>query len=138
MIALTSEFGQRAARRLAEEEIIWLTTPDNLGNPQPRPVWFFWDGESVLIFSQPQAHKVSHIENHSSIALNFNSTDTGGDVVVLLGEAEIDPSPVSPEEMKAYLDKYTQGLVEIKMTESEFKDSYRIAIRVNPTSIRGH
>ena len=138
MIDLTSEFGQRAARRLAEEEIIWLTTTDDQGNPQPRPVWFLWNGASILIFSQSQAHKVAHIHNHSNIALNFNSTDTGGDVVVLLGEAEIDPSPVSPEEMKAYLDKYTQGLVEIKMTESEFKDSYHTTIRVTPTQLRGH
>jgi len=53
MIDLTSKFGHRAARRLAEEKIIWLTTMDNLGHPQPRPVWFLWNGASILIFSQP-------------------------------------------------------------------------------------
>lgn len=138
MIDLTSDFGQRTARRLAEDEIIWLTTTDNQGNPQPRPVWFLWNGESILIFSQPKAHKVAHIHNHPSVALNFNSTDSGGDIVVLLGEAEIDPKPVSPEEMKAYIEKYSQGLVDIKMTESEFNASYSTTIRVTPTHLRGH
>ena len=100
MIDLTSEFGKRATHRLSEEEIIWLTTTDSQGNPQPRPVWFLWISETILIFSQPQAHKVAHINNHPSVALNFNSTDTGGDVVVLLGEAEIETSPVSAEQTR--------------------------------------
>jgi len=57
---------------------------------------------------------------------------------VLLGEAEFDPSPVSPKEMKAYLEKYSQGLVDIKMSESEFNASYSTTIRVTPTQLRGH
>jgi PPOX class probable F420-dependent enzyme len=91
-----------------------------------------------LIFSQPQAHKVDHIKHHPMVALNFNSTDTGGDVVVLLGEAEIETSPVSAEEMEVYLEKYKRGLVEINMTEDEFNASYSTTIRVKPSHLRGH
>jgi len=137
MIDLTTKFGKRAARRLAEEEIIWLTTTDNQGNPQPRPVWFLWNGESVLIFSQPQAHKVAHIKIHPRVALNLDSANSGEDIVVLLGEAQIDPAPVSQAEMESYIEKYRQGLVSINMTESEFKDSYSTTIRVTPTHLRG-
>jgi PPOX class probable F420-dependent enzyme len=138
MIDLTTKFGKRVAHRLAKEQILWLTTTDNHGNPQPRPVWFLWISESILIFSQPQAHKVNHIKNHPTVALNFNSTDTGGDVVVLLGEAEIETSPVSAEEMEVYLEKYKRGLVEINMTEDEFNASYSTTIRVKPSHLRGH
>jgi len=137
MIDLTTKFGKRAARRLADEEFIWLTTTDNQGNPQPRPVWFLWNGESVLIFSQPQAHKVAHIKIHPRVALNLDSANSGEDIVVLLGEAQIDPAPVSQAEMESYIEKYRQGLVSINMTESEFKDSYSIIIRVTPTHLRG-
>ena len=138
MIDLTSDFGKRAARRLAEDEIIWLTTTDNQGTPQPRPVWFLWSGETILIFSRPQAHKVSHIKLHARVALNLDSANSGEDIVVLLGTALIDPSPISPAEMEAYIEKYRQGLVSINMTENEFKDSYHTIIRVTPTHLRGH
>lgn len=138
MIDFTSEFGKRAARHLGEEEVIWLTTTDSQGGSQPRPVWFTWNGENLLVFSQPQAYKVSHIEDNPRVALNFNCTDSGEDVVVLIGEAKIDPSPVPEDEMTAYLHKYQRGLVDISMTEKEFQESYSTVIRVRPTRLRGY
>jgi len=138
MINFSTEFGQRAHKRLSEEEILWLTTIDAQGIPQPRPVWFLWDGETFLVFSQSQAHKVAHIQNRNQVALNLNSTFTGGDVVVLLGEAQMLSTPVSQPEMDAYLKKYEQGLKGINMTESDFQDSYHTAIRIKPTQLRGH
>ena len=138
MIDFSTEFGQRAFKRLADEETIWLTTTDSQGVPQPRPVWFLWDGETILLFSQPQAHKVAHILKHERVAINLNSTFTGGDVVVLIGEAELLSDPVSPGEMQTYLKKYEKGLVDINMTEEDFQDSYHTAIRIKPTQLRGH
>ena len=138
MIDFSTDFGQRAHKRLVEEETLWLTTTDTQGIPQPRPVWFLWDGETFLVFSQPQAYKVAHIQNQSQVALNLNSTFTGGDVVVLLGEAQLLSTPVSQQDMDAYLKKYKQGLKGINMTESDFQDSYHTAIRIKPTQLRGH
>ncbi len=138
MIDFSTEFGQRANKRLLEEEVIWLTTTDDNGVPQPRPVWFLWDGETFLVFSQPQAYKVAHIQKQDQVALNLNSTFTGGDVVVLLGEADLLSTPVSQQALDAYLKKYEQGLKGINMTESDFQDSYHTAIRIKPTQLRGH
>lgn len=138
MIDLTSDFGKRASRRLMEEEIIWLTTTDRHGSPQPRPVWFQWDGETILILSQPQAHKVSHIKHHARVALNMDSADFGEDIVVILGDASISTSPVSEEEMTKYLEKYSLGLERINFTTEEFKKDYNLAIRITPTALRGN
>ena len=138
MIDFSTEFGQRTHKRLSEEEILWLTTTDSRGIPQPRPVWFLWDDETILVFSQPQAFKVAHIQNQSHVALNLNSTFTGGDVVVLLGEAQVVSTPNSQQVMDAYLKKYEQGLKGINMTEGDFRDSYHTAIRITPTRLRGH
>ena len=41
---LDSDLGRRAARRLREEEVIWLVTVGQDGTPQPSPVWFLWKG----------------------------------------------------------------------------------------------
>jgi len=138
MIDFSTDFGQRAYKRLVDEEILWLTTTDSDGVPQPRPVWFLWDGESILVFSQPQGHKVSHIQQQPQVALNLNSTFTGGDVVVLIGEAEVLSKPVQAQQLQAYLEKYERGLKGINMTASDFQDSYHVAIRITPTRLRGH
>ena len=42
---------------LAEDLIIWLTTVDPSGRPHSVPVWFWWDGEQITIFSQPETRK---------------------------------------------------------------------------------
>jgi PPOX class probable F420-dependent enzyme len=39
----STEWGARAARRLREEIIGWLTTVSPEGAPQPVPIWFLWD-----------------------------------------------------------------------------------------------
>ena len=48
---LSTDFGQRVARRLREERIIWLITIDAQQVAQPVPVWFWWDGETILIYN---------------------------------------------------------------------------------------
>jgi PPOX class probable F420-dependent enzyme len=137
MIDFKSPFGKRAASRLAKEEIIWLTTTDSRGSPQPRPVWFLWNEESILIFSEPEAHKVRHIRNHPWVSLNLDSSDSGEDIVVILGEATILNSKVPEFEMDQYLKKYRRGLKQINMTEDEFNNSYDLVIRIKPQKLRG-
>ena len=65
MIDLSTEFGQRVQRRLTEERIIWLTTVSEGSTPQPRPVWFLWDGETFLIYSRPNTYKLRHIKHNA-------------------------------------------------------------------------
>ena len=93
MIDLTSELGRRAEARLQTELVIWLTTVAASGVPQPRPVWFLWDGSAVLIYSQPAAKKLAHIAQNPQVALHFNSTPDGDDIQVLLATATMSRTP---------------------------------------------
>jgi PPOX class probable F420-dependent enzyme len=138
VIDLTTEFGQRVARRLAEERIAWLTTTDSNNIPQPRPIWFLWDGETFLIFSKPNTHKLNHIARNPKVALNLDGDGQGGDIVVFTGEAEIDETTPSAAVIAAYVDKYREGMQRIGMTAEAFAQSYSVAIRVTPTALRGH
>ena len=132
-----SKIGRTIKRRLKQEQIIWLTTLGAHQTPQPRPVWFHWDGETVLIFSQSAAAKVRHITRHPRVALNFNTDSQGGAVGVLIGEAQISREPVEPKRMKAYLRKYKLGIQSLGMTPAAMTQDYPIAIRVTPLTIRG-
>ena len=49
MLDETTEFGQRASRRLHDQLLAWLTTVDGQGTPQPVPVWFLWDGGDIVV-----------------------------------------------------------------------------------------
>lgn len=138
MIDLNSAFGKRAARRLEEEDIIWLTTVDRHGNPQPRPVWFLWEAGNILIFSQQDAYKVSHIRNNPRVSLNLDSARNGEDIVVLLGKAEISKSPVPQAVLDKYLVKYRLGLEMIDMTQDQFVRDYNLAIIISPEALRGY
>ncbi len=130
---------ERKAKKLIKSEyVIWLTTVDANGIPQPRPVWFVWDEDSFLIFSQPKAHKVQHIKKNGSVSLNFNTDETGdGDVIVYVGMAKLDTATPPANKVAAYLRKYRKGIKELGMTPESFSKDYSVAIRVTPSSLRG-
>lgn len=130
---------EKKARRLIEREyVIWLTTVGSDLKPQPRPVWFIWDKDSFLVFSQPGAHKVGHLKQHSAVSLHFNTDESGDqDVIVYIGTAQIDPDALPAHKVPAYLRKYREGIKQLGMTPEQFSRDYSIAIRVRPLSLRG-
>ena len=67
MVDFTSRLGRHVRRRLRKEQIIWLTTVDFNDAPQPRPVWFHWDDETILIFSERGKAKLRHIESNPKV-----------------------------------------------------------------------
>ena len=137
MIDLSSEFGIRVAGRLDKEQIIWLTTVRADGTPQPSPVWFLWIDQTVLIYSQPNKQKLRNIAQNSKVALNFNSDQGGGAIAIITGEAQIDPQTPPADQISAYLEKYRAAIANIGSTPEGFAQSYSVAIRVRPTSLRG-
>ena len=136
-IDTSSEFGSRVARRLRDERIIWLTTVRADGTPEPSPVWFLWDGSTFLIYSQPNKLKLRNIARDPKVALNFNSDEGGGDVVVFTGEAKIDTSVPPANQVPDYIAKYRDSIRDIGMTPVSFAQSYSVPVRVTPTKLRG-
>lgn len=133
----STEFGARVERRLAEEQIIWLTTAGADGTPQPSPVWFLWQEGHVLIYSEPNTPKLRNIARQPRVALSFNSTSSGGDVVILTGLAEILSDAPLADAVPAYREKYRTGIAGLGMTPEQFATSYYTAIRVTPEKLRG-
>lgn len=132
----TSEFGARALRRLQHEHVIWLTTVSQNGQPEPSPVWFVWDGETFLTYSQPNAPKVRNIASRPLVALNFNTDALGDDVVVVTGDARISNEDPPLDQVPAYMDKY-RDVWPSGMTPAATAAEYSAAIRVRPTKVRG-
>jgi len=137
MIDFTSRLGRHVKRRLRKEQIIWLTTVDFNDAPQPRPVWFHWDDETILIFSERGKAKLRHIERNPEVSLNFNTDEDGGDVAVIGCEARIMDAPPASKRVTAYLRKYREGIKSLDMTVAEFSAAYTVPILVTPKALRG-
>jgi PPOX class probable F420-dependent enzyme len=133
----SSDFGKRVAQRLRDETVVWLTTVRPDGTPEPSPVWFYWDGQSALIYSRPNNVKLANLQRDSRVSLNFDSDGNGGNIVVLTGDARIDPSAPPNDQMPEYLAKYRQLIGQIGFNPATFAQAYSVAIRVTPTKMRG-
>ena len=137
MIDFSTDFGKRVARRLEEEWIMWLTTVDSKHMPQPRPVWYLWDGETFLVYSAPDTYKLRHIARNPYVALHMDGDGLGGDIVVFVGEAHIVENAPPPNEVEAYVTKYRDGMARIGMTVDQYAQAYPVGIRITPTALRG-
>lgn len=132
-----TDFGKRVIHRLEHEEVIWLTTAQANGRPQPNPVWFLWENGTILIYTQPNSHKLRNLASNPKVSIHFNSDESGGDVIIFAGEATIDKSTPPADQNPAYVAKYRQGIAGIGMTPESMAQSYSVPVRVRPTKVRG-
>lgn len=136
---LKSKFGRIALQRVKKEYFIWLTTVDANGTPQPRPVWFVWDDDSFVIYSQAKAHKLRHIQKNPQVALHFNTEDELGEnrVVIFSGEAMVDENCPPVHKNRGYMKKYKEGIARLGATVEQFSGEYSVALRIRPAKLRG-
>ncbi len=131
-----SSFGDRVRKRLDEEIVGWLTTVSADGTPRPSPIWFLWEGDSMLIYSRDGTSRTRNLARDSSASFNFDGNGTGGDIVILEGVAVVSEDPPSPE-VPAYQEKYEDEIPKIGMTPGEFAIDYPVPIRFTPERLRG-
>src|SRR2546430_16115737 len=136
----STPFGERVARRLHDERLIWLTTVDVNGMPQPTPVWFLWDENTstVLIYSLTNAKRLAHVQQNPKVALNFDGNGQGGDIIVITGQVQVSSDDPSADQLPAYAQKYREFIALRYTTPEKFASIYSVALRIHPTLIRGH
>jgi PPOX class probable F420-dependent enzyme len=128
---------KQVERRLTTDKVAWLTTVTPAGKPAPRPVWFVWDGETIVIYSMNGAARLRNIEHNPQVTVHFNSVD-GGDIVVISGTAERLPDAPPPSEFPGLLDKYAVLIQRIGETPEWYDNNYGTALRVTPERSWGH
>ncbi len=139
MIDFKTKFGRFARKTIQGQYFVWLTTVDSKGTPQPRPVWFIWENDSFLVYSQPKAFKLKHIRKNPQVALHFNTEDELGEkrMIIFSGKAKIDRKCPPTHKHRSYMKKYKSGIARLGATPEQFAGEYAVAIRITPTNLRG-
>jgi PPOX class probable F420-dependent enzyme len=136
-IDTSTDFGKRIAEQLEKNECMWLTTVDSEGTPQPVPVWFHWDGETFLIYSQPNKPKLRNIERNPRVALHLDTDEHGRTVGAFIGSAKVDSSAPTADQLPGYIDKYRPELDHMGYSVEQYLGEYTVPIRVTPEKLRG-
>jgi PPOX class probable F420-dependent enzyme len=92
-------------------------------------VWFLFDGESFLIYSQPGI-KVRHVNENPNVALHLNTDEVGDVVVRASGKARISRSEPPADKVPEYVRKYGAQIKGFGWTPNVFAEKYPHAIRV--------
>ncbi|MDQ2674980.1 MAG: TIGR03667 family PPOX class F420-dependent oxidoreductase [Chloroflexota bacterium] len=132
----TTEKGARVSRWLRDDIVAWLVTVTPDGTPVPTPVWFWWDGESALVYSQPDKPKLRHIASNPRVALALTVNEVGDLRAVLTGRAEVDESAPAAHELPEYIEKYRAEIARLGSDPAQFSAEYSVPIRLTPTKVR--
>lgn len=132
-------FGQSVQRRVHEEYLVWLTTVDMHGMPQPAPVWFWWDeaASNFLIYNLAHAKRLDSVRQNSQVALHFDGYGTGSGIIVFTGHAQISTAEPSADHHPLYLAKYRHWMTSKFGSPEQFAAEYSVALRIHPIKVRG-
>lgn len=108
------------------------------GTPQPNPVWFTWDGETVLVYSHRDAFRNRNLRQNQRVALNFDSNHGESDVGIITATARFAPEEPPVTECRPYLEKYAEAITgELGTSAEQYAAEYSVPIRITPERIRG-
>ena len=122
----------RMHRLLEREPVVWLSTVRPDGGPHLVPIWFFWDGEALLVFSKPGAQKVRNLRANSSVMLAVGDAEDDFDVGLIEARAELDDRPTREVLPPGHLAKYAEQLAAIRLSAADYATTYSQVIRIVP------
>jgi PPOX class probable F420-dependent enzyme len=136
VIDTTTEKGARVDERLRTDGVAWLITVAADGTPVPTPVWFWWDGSSITVYSQRDKPKLRHIAANPRVSLALRTDELGDEITVITGEAVEDPSLPSADRVPGYVAKYDALIARLGADPASFAGEYSVPIRITPTKLR--
>jgi PPOX class probable F420-dependent enzyme len=136
-VDFSSGIGPRVLNQLRDEQVAWLTTSSSDGTPQPRLIWFLWEDDKVLFYSQPEAAKMAHIARNPHASLHFNSDPYGNEMSVMTGTATVDHATPTMIDHADYMTKYHDAFIAMELAPEEASASYSVPVRFQIGKIRG-
>ena len=108
----------------------WLGTTHPGGGPHLVPVWFFWDGTAIVLYSKPDAQKLRNLQNMPEVAFAVEPRARSMCSVLIEGRAEV--LPLTDRLAAGFRNKYGRAIRSIGIDPSSFAHIYPTAIRITP------
>ena len=121
---------RRVLPLLADERVVWLSTVRPDGTPHLVPAWFLWDGESLLVWSKPNAVKVRNLRANPKLMVAVGDAHADFNVGLIEAHGELEADAAIPA---AFFAKYATDLADAGLDPSAFRATYTQTLRIVPT-----
>ena len=128
----TDAAAARAEAFLRIEPVVWLSTVCPDGRPHLVPIWFWWDGTSVLVASKPNARKIANLRLNPSCMLAVGDAAADFDVALIEARAELTSIPTRAVLDAGLFGKYRDRMLAIGLERDEFEATYSQVVRITP------
>ena len=118
---------------LRRESIVWLSTARPDGRPHLVPIWFWWDGEAILLFGKPGAQKIRNLRTNPDVMLALGDPGEDFDVQLIEGCAEALETTTVDVMPPDHARKYERQMREIGLSPDEYVRTYSQPVRIVPT-----
>jgi len=123
---------------LRHDPVVWLSSVQSDGRPHLVPVWFWWDGSSILAFSKPHARKVANLRTRPAVMLAVGTPGPDYEVELIEADAElpgVESLTVMPD---AFAEKYRELLDRAGISARRFAEVYAQPIVLRPRRFLGY
>ena len=106
--------------------------------PRVIPIWFHWDGETIVLGSPPNAPKVDVLPNNSKVALTIDRDEWPYHALLIRGTAHVETVEGVTPEYAACAERYfgtEQGKQWVETVRQMFSQMVRISVRPEWVSI---
>lgn len=124
---------EQTEARLQSDLMAWLATVRPDGRPHVVPVWFLWEGDTILILSKPGNQKIKNISNNPHVTIALDDSKTGSEPVVCDGIATLLPEPSVAMLPPAYEEKYRGLLEQMEWPADDMIKEFSQPIRIRIT-----
>jgi PPOX class probable F420-dependent enzyme len=121
------------ADALEHQDVVWLSSTRPDGRPHLVPLWFLWDGESILVFSKPDAQKVRNLQVDPRVMVAVGEPGLDFDVELIEAVAEVVPAPTCQELPDSFARKYGARVARGGITCDRYAAVYSQPIRIRPS-----
>jgi PPOX class probable F420-dependent enzyme len=135
MLNLTPTRSAAIEQRLRDDLMIWMTTVGPSGRPHSVPVWFWWDGESITIFCEPETKKIRNLRQNPAVTFALETEDEGEIVIVFEGDAELLAEPTTSAMPGAFGEKYAHLFPRINSSPEIMAARYSQPVRLKPAKV---
>ncbi len=108
------------------------------GTPRVIPIWFHWDGETIVLGTPPNAPKVDVLPNNSEVALTIDRDEWPYHALLIRGTAHVETVEGVTPEYAACAERYfgtEQGKEWVETVRQMFSHMVRISVRPEWVSI---